>query len=235
MPQEGNWREAREQITGARFRRGFHNHAEEVALSAVPRIRAQSIQAHKELTRREILDAVHHLLGEVGSADISLSEVAHAVGIGRTTLYEYFKDKDDLIASLVEDRLPEVLEDLVGEVTADDPRERLAALAVITVRFVVSDPVLGLILHREAPLLSTAAQDRIRMAHSDLAAEMVAAYRRGVATGVFRAIAPDIVGRFLQDTIMSAARVTIATADPVARFPEVEAELTRFLIGGLSV
>jgi AcrR family transcriptional regulator len=201
----------------------------------VPRIRAQSIQAHKELTRREILDAVHHLLGEVGSADISLAEVAHAVGIGRTTLYEYFKDKDDLIASLVEDRLPEVLEDLVGEVTADDPRERLAALAVITVRFVVSDPVLGLILHREAPLLSTAAQDRIRMAHSDLAAEMVAAYRRGVAAGVFRAIAPDIVGRFLQDTIMSAARVTIATADPVARFPEVEAELTRFLIGGLSV
>lgn len=204
-------------------------------MSAVPRIRAQSIQAHKELTRREILDAVHHLLGEVGSADISLAEVAHAVGIGRTTLYEYFKDKDDLIASLVEDRLPEVLEDLVGEVTADDPRERLAALAVITVRFVVSDPVLGLILHREAPLLSTAAQDRIRMAHSDLAAEMVAAYRRGVAAGVFRAIAPDIVGRFLQDTIMSAARVTIATADPVARFPEVEAELTRFLIGGLSV
>jgi AcrR family transcriptional regulator len=201
----------------------------------VPRIRAQSIQAHKELTRREILDAVHHLLGEVGSADISLAEVAHAVGIGRTTLYEYFKDKDDLIASLVEDRLPEVLEDLVGEVTADDPRERLAALAVITVRFVVSDPVLGLILHREAPLLSTAAQDRIRMAHSDLAAEMVAAYRRGVAAGVFRAIAPDIVGRFLQDTIMSAARVTIATADPVGRFPEVEAELTRFLIGGLSV
>jgi AcrR family transcriptional regulator len=201
----------------------------------VPRIRAQSIQAHKELTRREILDAVHHLLGEVGSADISLAEVAHAVGIGRTTLYEYFKDKDDLIASLVEDRLPEVLEDLVGEVTADDPRRRLAALAVITVRFVVSDPVLGLILHREAPLLSTAAQDRIRMAHSDLAAEMVAAYRRGVAAGVFRAIAPDIVGRFLQDTIMSAARVAIATADPVARFPEVEAELTRFLISGLSV
>jgi AcrR family transcriptional regulator len=201
----------------------------------VPRIRAQSIQAHKELTRREILDAVHDLLGEVGSADISLGEVAHAVGIGRTTLYEYFKDKDDLIASLVEDRLPEVLENLVGEVTIDDPGQRLAALAVITVRFVVSDPVLGLILHREAPLLSTAAQDRIRMAHSDLAAEMVEAYRRGVESGVFRAIAPDIVGRFLQDTIMSAARVAIAAADPVARFPEVEAELTRFLIGGLSV
>jgi AcrR family transcriptional regulator len=216
------------------FGGGFHNTEDWVALSTVPRIRAQSIQAHKELTRREILDAVHDLLGEVGSADISLAEVAHAVGIGRTTLYEYFKDKDDLIASLVEDRLPEVLANLVGEVTTEDPRRRLAALAVITVRFVVSDPVLGLILHREVPLLSTAAQDRIRMAHSDLAAEMVGAYRGGVASGVFRAIAPDIVGRFLQDTIMSAARVVIATADPVARFPEVEAELTRFLIGGLS-
>jgi AcrR family transcriptional regulator len=200
----------------------------------MPRIRAESIRAHKELTRRQILDAVHDLLGEIGSADVSLAEVAHAAGIGRTTLYEYFKDKDDLIASLVEDRLPDVLASLVGEVESQDPSVRLAALAAITVRFVVSDPVLGLILHREAPLLSTAAQDRIRMAHTDLAAEMVTAYRRGVETGVFRAIAPDIVGRLLQDVTMSAARVLIVAAHPAVRFPEVEAELTRFLIGGLS-
>ncbi len=199
----------------------------------MPRIRAENIEAHKALTRREILDAVHEIIAEIGSADVSLAEVAHAVGIGRTTLYEYFKDKDDLIATLVEERLPEVAEDLVaGEETAD-PAERLASLAMVTVRFVVEDPVLGLILHRELPLLSSAAQDRIRLAHSDLAREMVGAYRRGVEAGQFREIPPDIVGRFIQDMIMSAAKVLIAAGDPAKRLVEVESELAAFLIGGL--
>lgn len=200
----------------------------------MPRIRAENIEAHKALTRRDILEAVHRLITEAGSADISLSDVAHDVGIGRTTLYEYFRDKDDLIASLVEDRLPEVLENLFVGSGESDPSARLAELAVAMVRFVVADPVLGLILHRELPLLTQAAQDRIRLAHSDLASEMVDAYRRGVAVGQFRLVAPDIVGRFIQDVIMSGAKVLIAAPDPVARLDEVERELTALLLGGLS-
>lgn len=198
----------------------------------MPRIRAENIQAHKELTRREILDAVHDLVAEVGSADINLAEVAQAVGIGRTTLYEYFRDKDDLIATLVEERLPEVMADL----TFDDhgtPENRLVGFAVVTVRFIVSDPVLGLILHRELPLLSAEAQNRIREAHSDLAAGMIGAYRDGVMEGAFRRISPDIVGRFMQEVIMAAAKVLIAAESPEERLDEVEKELAAFLIGGL--
>lgn len=201
----------------------------------MPRIRAANIEAHKLLTRREILDAVYSLLEETGSADVSMGDVARSVGIGRTTLYDYFRDKDDLIATLVEERLPEVLETVRCEMGLQGPVERITELAVLTVRFVVVDPVLGLILHREAPLLSQGSQDRIRMAHSDLAAEMVGAYRQGVAEGVFRPISPDIIGRFLQDIILSAAKALIAAPVPSARLAEVEAELKAFLIGGLSV
>lgn len=200
--------------------------------SHVPRIRAENIEAHKTLTRADILAATHRLIAEAG-ADFSLFEVAQEAGIGRTTLYEYFRDKDDLIASLVEDRLPGVIADLIVDTFPGEPIARLAQLAVATVRFVVSDPVLGLILHRDLPLLTPVAQDRIRLAHSDLALEMVTAYRYGVELGVLRPIAPDIVGRFIQDAIMSGARVLIASADPQARLAEVESEVTAFLLGGL--
>ena len=47
----------------------------------MPRIRAENIEAHKLKTRREILEATHSLLEEIGSADISLGEVAHEAGI----------------------------------------------------------------------------------------------------------------------------------------------------------
>lgn len=200
----------------------------------MPRIRAENIEAHKAMTRREILTATRDLLEEMGSADISLGEVSHEAGIGRTTLYEYFRDKDDLIASLVEDTLPGVIDDVIAGLKAEDGAPRMMELAKATVEFVVSDPVLGLILHRELPRLSSEAQDRILDAHSELAGDMVKAYITAVQAGEMRSMAPDIAGRFLQDTIMSAAKVVINADDPSARFPEVAEELERFLTGGFS-
>ena len=57
----------------------------------MPRIKAESIEAHKDLIRRELLEATHGILAETKTADISLAEVAARAGIGRTTFYEYKK------------------------------------------------------------------------------------------------------------------------------------------------
>lgn len=200
----------------------------------MPRIRAETIEAHKALTRIDIVDAAHEILAEMGSADISLAEVAHAAGIGRTTLYEYFRDKDDLIASLVEERLPVVVEEMIESVsTVEGVEERILALASATVRFVISDPVLGVILHRELPRLSADAQARIRMAHVDLAGEMTATWMRGVEEGRFRDMAPDAAGRFMNELIMAAAKILIASPNAEQRLPEVIGDLEHFLLGGL--
>jgi AcrR family transcriptional regulator len=200
----------------------------------MPRIRAENIEAHKALTRSDIVDAAHEILAEIGSADISLGEVAHAAGIGRTTLYEYFRDKDDLIASLVEERLPQVVDAMIESVGhTDDVEARILGLASATVRFVISDPVLGVILHRELPRLSAESQARIRAAHADLAGEMTATWRRGVDQGRFREMAPDVAGRFMNELILAAAKILISSPDAEARFPEVVADLDRFLLGGL--
>ena len=201
----------------------------------MPRIRAESIEAHKQLTRREILEATRSLLAEVGSADISLGEVAAQVGIGRTTLYEYFRDKDDLIASLVEETLPDVVAELLAAVPEDlPPAQRLARLAGATLEFLVTDGVLGLILHRELPRLSAHAQDRIRLAHSDLGREMGAIYSAGVESGAFRRLPPDLAARLIHDVIMSAARAVIAAPDPAARLEEIVKAMTEFLLHGLT-
>lgn len=201
----------------------------------MPRIRADSIAQHKEMTRRQILDAARDLIAEVGSADIPLGEIAAAIGIGRTTLYEYFSDRDDVIASLVEENLPEVVDEIISGVPAQlDPPDHLAEVAERTVRFVATDPVLGLILHREVGRLAPASQHRIRVAHADLVAELASVHRAGVADGSLRPIAPDLAGRFIQDTVMSAARAVIAATDPEARLPEIVDAMRSFLLGGLA-
>ena len=198
----------------------------------MPRIRAGSIEEHKVLTRRQILDAARVLLAETGSGDLNLGDLAAVAGIGRTTLYEYFRDRDDLVASLVEDTLPGVIAGLVSQLDqARRPDERLMDLAALVVEFVATDPVLGVILHREVSRLGSTAQDRIRLAHTDLSAAMMGTYQKAVEAGTFRAIAPDLAGRLIQDTIMSAARVLIMAP---GRLGEVTTELRAFLRGGLA-
>lgn len=52
--------------------------------------------------RNEIVNAVSELIRENGiSSDFTISEVARKVDIGKSTIYEYFKNKDDLYKEAV--------------------------------------------------------------------------------------------------------------------------------------
>lgn len=197
----------------------------------MPRIRAASIDEHKVLTRQALLDAAYQLIDEAGTAEVALAEVALAAGVGRTTLYDYFSDRDDLIAELVENELPKVVSELIESVPEDLPtRERLAELVVRTVEFVATDRVFGVILHREVGRMGLEAQERIRESHSDLSSTMATLYSEGVEEGIFDPLPSALAGRLIQDTIMSGARVLIdGSADP----EEVTNAVKRFLLRGL--
>lgn len=197
----------------------------------MPRIRAASIDEHKALTRAALLDSAWRLISDAGTAEVPLGEIALVAGVGRTTFYDYFDDRDDVIASLVEEKLPGVIEDLIESVPRDlGTSERLARLASGTVEFVATDPVFGVILHREAGRMGLEAQRRIRLSHAQLAIELASIYQDGVAQGVFRAMPDYLAGRLIQDTIMSAARALI---DDETRLDEVTRGVEDFLLGGL--
>lgn len=197
----------------------------------MPRIRAASIDEHKALTRRALLEAAYELIDEAGTAEVSLAEIALSAGIGRTTLYDYFSDRDDLIAALVEEELPVVISELIEDVEETlSIDERLAQLAVRTVEFVATDRVYGVILHREVGRMSLEAQERILASHSDLSSTMAGLYRSGVEEGLFDPLPPALAGRLIQDTIMSAARVLI---DGSSDQSEVTEGLRNFLLKGL--
>lgn len=197
----------------------------------MPKIRAASIDEHKELTRRSLLDAAWHLIDDAGTAEVPLGEVALLAGVGRTTFYDYFDDRDDVIASLVEEKLPDVIADLIDSVPEDlDTTVRLARLASRTVEFVATDRVFGLILHREVGRMGLEAQRRIRDSHGQLATELSSIYVKGVEEGVFRPMPGYLAGRLIQDTIMSAARALI---DDETRLAEVTEGVEAFLLGGL--
>jgi len=200
----------------------------------MPRIRAASIDEHKAITRGALIDAARDLIEEAGTAEIALGQVALAAGVGRTTLYDYFADRDDMIASMVEEELPHVISDLIESVSTHQPvDQRLADLAAETVEFVASDPVFGVILHREVGRMSLATQERIRESHAQLSTEMAGLYMQGVAEGIFMHMPPQLAGRLIQDTIMSAAK-TLIDDDGSLGVALVTKSLRTFLLGGLA-
>ena len=201
----------------------------------VPRIRAANIEEHKELTRGQILQAAQELFQTEGYTETSLGDVANRIGIGRTTFYEYFTDKEDLLCSLVEATLPGIISDIIANVPRDvDSAEQLSHLAIGMVEFVSTDAMLGRVLHTDASRLSPSAQLRVRATHSEFANEFMRIYMEGVASGTLRPYPPDLAGRFLQELMMSAARSLIALKEPTERLPEVTRSMVDFMLHGLS-
>lgn len=201
----------------------------------MPRINAATVDDHRRATRRALLEGALDLFGRLGYANTTLGDIADHAAIGRTTFYDYFASKEDLLASLVEDMLPDMFDRLLDGIPANLPApERLGALVVAMVEFVATDPVFGLTLHRDLPRLSPDTQRRIGATHRRLTFEFSQIFAEGIAEGQFRDLPLDLAGHFMLDVVMSGARSVFASAEPKQRFHEVADETARFLIGGLS-
>lgn len=72
----------------------------------MPRIVASSIAEHRRIQRQAILDAARDLLAETGQAP-SLAEVGRRAGLARSSVYEYVKSREDLLAAVVADVFPD--------------------------------------------------------------------------------------------------------------------------------
>ncbi len=200
----------------------------------MPRIQADTVEEHKVLVRRRLLDAAMELFSEMGYEATTFADLAAEAGVGRTTIYEYFSDKEDLLASLVEEELPLTIGAMLDRLpTESSGVDRLAALARAMVEFVATDPTLGMLLHREVPRLTQGAKVRVERAHLDLIHEFVSLIRAGVADGELRELPLDVMGRIVQDIIMSGAKVLIDAPDPRTRMDEVTEAVVSILLSGI--
>ncbi|MCD2106478.1 TetR/AcrR family transcriptional regulator [Rhodococcus erythropolis] len=88
----------------------------------MPRIDAPTVVEHRAAQRRALLDAAHALLSEAPDRPPGLGEVAAKAGLARSSVYHYFRSREDLLSAVVEDMFPrwndKIVEAMAG---ADDP------------------------------------------------------------------------------------------------------------------
>jgi AcrR family transcriptional regulator len=108
-------------------------------------------RADGELSRNRILDAATEIAAERGYEGTSIGAVSAKCGLPASSIYWHFKDKDDLIAAVIECSFENWLKvwDLPADVVA---RDRLVEVAVGTAKAVLDSPDflrLGLMLALE--------------------------------------------------------------------------------------
>jgi AcrR family transcriptional regulator len=184
-------------------------------------------------TRNQLFDAAAQLFREFGYAETSHADISAEADIGRTTFYEHFASKEDLLVQLVQRDLPILIDEILTEVEPSLPPDvRLRELTVRFVEFVGTDH-LGLILHTEVPRLSAEAQKAIAGSHQALSTEVMEIYRSGVAGGVFAELPGRVVGRLIQETMMAGGRAVMDLPEPKQYVHEFADATANFLVNGL--
>ncbi len=93
----------------------------------MPRISAATNAAQRVETQRRILTAFGELLFTHGLPGLTMTDVARHAGVGRTAVYNYYADIEELLISYALDETERFLAELRESLAAlDNPVERLA-------------------------------------------------------------------------------------------------------------
>lgn len=138
--------------------------------------------------RARILDAAVRVVAEKGFPGATVAEIAREAGVADGTIYLYFRSKDDLLVSLVEDALGRILADARARVdAAPSPIEGLREFIRHHLEQVAGRPDLALVLTVELRPSARPLQTYVGRAfvgYLDLLADVL---RRGQEDGSVRA------------------------------------------------
>lgn len=94
----------------------------------MPRISAPTVAEHRAVQLRTLLDATRAILAEGAEQAPALAEVAARAGLARSSVYQYFRSRQDLLDALIQDVFPRWSERVTEAMrAAPSPGERVLA------------------------------------------------------------------------------------------------------------
>ncbi|MBT8201022.1 MAG: TetR/AcrR family transcriptional regulator [Acidimicrobiia bacterium] len=146
----------------------------------MPRIRAENLYAHKVLNRSAILQAAEKLFSTEGFLTSNMTDVADMAGVGRSTIYEYFPSKDDLLLGVAESRILPLMRAVEELETSEGPVQDICNLCRMTIDFMAENLELTRVITWESRYLSKEYQERLWQTVAPLTKKFVSLIERGM-------------------------------------------------------
>lgn len=138
----------------------------------MPKITAATVTEHRVAQRRALIAAAEAIIGELGVAAVTPRSVGERAGLARSSFYEYFPSKDDLLAALAIQAFDEWETEVRAAVSAATPgRARLHAYVEATMRM-TGDGKHALATRMRRTELSPKGFEAIMAMHDSLAAPL---------------------------------------------------------------
>jgi len=150
-----------------------------------------------------------------GFNETSISQIAQKAGIGKSTIYDYFESKDEIILLLLDEPLAEV-RDRAAVIAAnqDSSVNRIGKILSMHLDVLMRDKAFIFKLSFEFQRLPIAVQARHevkRQAYQDLLLHLI---EEGIRNGEFRDVDPDMVLKILLSILSSILLTTRPTGTP---------------------
>jgi len=146
-------------------------------------------EEEQEKRRHEIFHKVVNVFLKKGFQETSMREIADAAGLGKSTLYDYFKTKDEILVYFFEDQLNDLLKEAqmiaLKNLSAD---KRLRQIMENYIENLQANKKLFLKLTQESQRLKPKSQKQIqekRYAYQDLIGALI---DEGIREGVYRKV-----------------------------------------------
>jgi AcrR family transcriptional regulator len=169
----------------------------------------------QERRRKEIFDASVHLFLDKGFNETTMREIAQAAGVGKSTLYDYFKSKDEILVSYFENEI-EIMTERAQEIVAQDldVPKKLRKIMQMHLAYLVDNKNLYLKLTVEAQRLSLGSQQQIqskRYGYQDMIRTLV---EEGIRQEEFRPVNPLFAARSIITLLSLAVFTSRPTGTP---------------------
>ncbi|RPJ27430.1 MAG: TetR/AcrR family transcriptional regulator [Chloroflexi bacterium] len=180
--------------------------------------------------RKEIFNASVHLFLSKGFNETSMREIAKAARIGKSTLYDYFPSKDDILLSFVEDelqRLTEKMEEIARQKIG--AMEKLRQMMFAYMDYLATNEDFYMKLSFEVQRLAQESIERIqrkRHALQDLLRDMI---EEGIREGSFRPVDSLLATRVM----LTALTPAVYTTRPSGSRQEMMEEAFTFVLKGI--
>lgn len=160
-------------------------------MSKKPNTGAKSVR--REQLQDAILEAASRLFIERGFPGTSMGDIAEAMGVTRTAIYYYFRNKEAILNALTAS-ITEMAGKLAEETLAQqhDPVHALRALVCQHARLILSHPLQFRVVERNEQHLSPSLRKIAQASRRLLLNRFVTAIEAGIRAGQFRDVDPKL-------------------------------------------
>ncbi len=151
-----------------------------------------------------------------------MQQIANALGMGKSTLYDYFPSKDESLISFVEDAVYDLTE-LARQICAQDlpAAEKLRQVLRTHYSFLVANKAFYYRLSFEIQRLALASQERIQLKRHEYQDMLCQLFEEAIRAGDFRPVNPLLATRSLLALLTPAVYTSRPTGSPEQMMEEV--------------